>query len=154
MLGRQRECNLYKELLSDWLKNLKIDGQKTKMFCIKGEARQGKTRLLEELIFITPNSIPLIKVHLQEKDFKKPYSAIQLIFNQPLQLTENSPPEEKEQRLVMLLRAIQVPDMLCVLNNLFGVNFEKSKFYLSLDDERREKALREMIKQICHFVSF
>lgn len=154
LLGRQQECNIYKDLISDWINSSKLITQKTKMFLIKGDARQGKTRLLEELLYITPSSIPVIRVHLQEKDFKKPYNTIQLIFNQPLQLTSFSTSEEKQQRLVMILRQIQVPEMFCVLNQLFGVNFEKSKIYLSLDDDNREKTLREMVKQICQIVRF
>lgn len=40
------------------------------MLVIKGEARQGKTRLLDECIYVTPAHIPISKLTLSSKDRK------------------------------------------------------------------------------------
>ena len=41
-----------------------------KMLVIKGEARQGKTRLLDELVYITPETISVNKILLTKKNQK------------------------------------------------------------------------------------
>lgn len=40
------------------------------MLLIKGEARQGKSRLLDEIVYITPPEILVNKFTLTEKDLK------------------------------------------------------------------------------------
>lgn len=64
ILGRDEELQLYKELLDIFLKTcrfVKTSRTETviKMILIEGEAKSGKTRLVEEFMYITPPDIPL-----------------------------------------------------------------------------------------------
>ena len=44
--------------------------QRYKMFLIKGEARQGKTRVLDEIVYTTPEDIPVNRFKLTKADQK------------------------------------------------------------------------------------
>jgi adenylate cyclase 10 len=169
MLGRTEKLKMYERILHHCLRASSINEQQYKMLLIKGEARQGKTRILDEIVYVTPANVAVNSFILTEKDrkvivvvvvgitqrrscFKIPYQTMRLIFSQPLSLTTESSIKEKEQKILTLLRKIQVPDLLCVLNNMFGVNFKKSELYLSLSESERKLALRKMIKQLCYAV--
>lgn len=80
LLGRSRELQLYKKILSECLEVSKNRRTKTALglevlnhhnvLLIHGDARQGKTRLLDECIYITPSGIPLNRIALSNRDSK------------------------------------------------------------------------------------
>ncbi|XP_044263925.1 adenylate cyclase type 10-like isoform X1 [Tribolium madens] len=150
LLGRVSKLKLYQHLLQQCTQSSTGNEQQYKMFLIRGEPRQGKTRLLDEFVYITPSHIPVHKLTMAMKDKKIPYQAIRLVFNAPLQLAPWASVKEKEQKLLDALRKIQVPDLLCILNNVFGVNFKHSDLYLSLTENAKLVALKKMIKQLCY----
>ncbi|RZC42671.1 adenylate cyclase type 10-like [Asbolus verrucosus] len=150
LLGRQESMKLYRRLLEMCWAATQPREQQYKMLLIQGEARQGKTRLLDELIYTTPSEIPVNRFNLTLTDHKIPYQTMRLIFNTPLNLTAESTTKQKEEKLLLMLRKMQVPDLLCLLNNMFGVNFKNSELYLSLSERARQIALRKLIKQLCY----
>lgn len=82
-----------------------------------------------------------------------PYQAIQLIFAKPLGITETSSANEREAKLLGRLRKLKVPELLCSLNQVFSVNFDKSDLYLSLTEEKKNTILKKMVKQLIYVVS-
>ncbi|XP_068895089.1 adenylate cyclase type 10-like isoform X2 [Tenebrio molitor] len=150
LLGRTEKLKLYKRLLETYFTATNTNEQQYKMLLIKGEARQGKSRLLDEIVYITPPEILVNKFTLTEKDLKMPYQTIRLIFNVPLSIQKDSSSKEKEQKLLTMLKRIKVPDLMCVFNHVFGVNFKNSELYMSLNEDARKVALKKMIKQLCY----
>ncbi|KAJ3648251.1 hypothetical protein Zmor_020069 [Zophobas morio] len=150
LLGREEKLEIYKNLIQKYVSAKNIREQQYKMLLIKGEARQGKTRLLDEIVYITPEEIPVIRFSLTTKDQKIPYQAIRLIFSSTLSLNKDSSIKEKEQQLLKRLRQIQVPDLLCTLNAVFGVRFKNSSLFLSLAQSTRTVTLMKMIKQLAY----
>ena len=70
LLGREEKLEIYKNLIQKYVSAKNIREQQYKMLLIKGEARQGKTRLLDEIVYITPEEIPVIRFSLTTKDQK------------------------------------------------------------------------------------
>lgn len=80
ILGRDDEMRLFLKLVLDCyhMFNLKLEnihgGLKmlTHHNCLilSGEARQGKGRLLEELVYINPKTIPIVKIKVKAVDYK------------------------------------------------------------------------------------
>ncbi|XP_044265856.1 adenylate cyclase type 10-like isoform X2 [Tribolium madens] len=151
LLGRERKIKLFKQLLDNCVNATDIKEQQYKMLLISGDARQGKTRLLDELVYITPSNIPVSKVVLTESDQHIPYQCVKLIFGPPLSITKSKTIQQKEQILLDKLKKIQVPELICVLNSVFDVNFKVSDLYMSLNEQARKVALQKMIKQLCYF---
>ncbi|KYB27283.1 Adenylate cyclase type 10-like Protein [Tribolium castaneum] len=150
LLGRERNIKLYKQLLDKCLHSTDSNEPQYKMLLISGDARQGKTRLLDELVYLTPSEIPVSKVVLTELDQNIPYQCVKLIFGPPLLISKSSTSHKKQQVIQDKLNKIQVPELMCVLNNVFDVNFKVSDLYMSLKVQARKIALVKMIKQLCY----
>lgn len=75
-----------------------------------------------------------------------------MIFAKPLGIYDLSGSRDRETKLLNRLKKLQVPDLLCCLNPVFSVNFEKSEMYLNLTDEQKWVVLQKMIKQLCYSV--
>ena len=84
--------------------------------------------------------------------FQRPYRAIELIFRFPLNLTKESTTKDKEGKILKKLQALKVNDVLCALNDVFGVNFKKSEFYMSLNAGDKLSALRKLITTLARAV--
>lgn len=74
LLGREQEINLYLHLYKiakecSRAEN-KQDDEFFGMLLIQGESRQGKTRLLEELIYVTDSETPICRFTLTKADSK------------------------------------------------------------------------------------
>lgn len=119
---------------------------------IRGEARQGKTRLLNEMVYVTPRDIPINRFILTNRDNKVPYQTIQIIFAKALGLTEMSTEIDRQSKILLRLAKLDVPDVLCALNPVFSVHFDQSVVYINLTPERKQLVLKKLIKQLCQAV--
>ncbi|KAJ3648252.1 hypothetical protein Zmor_020070 [Zophobas morio] len=143
LLGRNDELKLYHMMFEAWKTG--TNQGRYKMLLVKSESRQGKTRLLDEFVYTTPDKTSVYKITLTRKDNNRPYRAIELIFRFPLNLTKESTTKDKEGKILKKLQALKVNDVLCALNDVFGVNFKKSEFYMSLNAGDKLSALRKLI---------
>ncbi|KAK9746114.1 Adenylate and Guanylate cyclase catalytic domain [Popillia japonica] len=166
ILGRDNEMRLYLKLLTDCQEifeqkighvhgGLKMLSHHNTLI-LSGEARQGKKRLLEEIIYLNPRAIPIYKIRVNIRDKQKPYKAIQSFFAPTLGITSRSSAKERELRLMTRLRKMKVPELLCLLNPIFNVNFEKTALFKRLTEVQKNIATKKMIKQLCYgcFVVF
>lgn len=151
LLGRTDKLKLYHSLLNKYLKP-KADPE-YRMFLLVGEARQGKSRLIDELVYITPEEVPVIKLIMRKEHHKIPYHTIRLIFHPPLFFVKHTTVSGRTRRILDVLHNVKVPDFLCVLNDVFAVDFPKSASYLSFNEKERKKALRKMLKLLARAVS-
>lgn len=140
---------------------------------LKGGARQGLTRLLDEIVYITPSQIPLNRFTLAKKNrnvrkshrmgwskisyhvpnFQFAYHTIREIFSLTLDIKETSTQQDRQDKLQRRMRDVSVPDLLCVLNNVFNVGFHISELYRSLNNEQKQIALKKTIKLLTYYVS-
>ncbi|KAJ3648253.1 hypothetical protein Zmor_020070 [Zophobas morio] len=149
LLGRAENLKIYKQLLERFQSTTTVDEQQYKMLLIRGEARQGKTRLLDELVYITPEEILISRFTLTPKDRKVPFQTVRLIFNQPMATTVDSTIKIKQAKILEKLSKIKNPDLLCVLNQVFGVNFPNSQLFMQLSEQEKLKARRTVINWLC-----
>lgn len=158
LLGRNGEIRLYKKVLYECIEVSKQKGKKVtalemlnhhNMLLIHGDARQGKTRLLNELVYVTPREIPVNRFLLTNRDNKVPYQTIQTIFLKALGLTETSTERERQRRLHKRLAKLDAADVLCALNPVFSVHFEQSQLYNNMSPDRKLLVLKKLIKQLC-----
>lgn len=72
ILGRVRELKMYLEMLKERHRKYKNeildDGEGATGLLIRGEARQGLTRVLDEIIYITPAEIPVNRFLMIKND--------------------------------------------------------------------------------------
>lgn len=72
-MGRDQEVDLYKTLL-DQARGYSAPHHYNIRFCnmliIQGVHRQGKTRMLEELMFVTDSTIPLLRFNLSLAEYE------------------------------------------------------------------------------------
>ncbi|XP_022909660.1 adenylate cyclase type 10-like [Onthophagus taurus] len=166
LLGRDEHLILYLKMIQSAEELYKRrqtgfhDGLRTyshhNTLIISGDARQGKCRLLDELVYLNPKNIPMTVVKLHTSDHKVPFRGIQLYFSGPLGITAKCSAKEREIRLLSRLRNMKVPELLCLLNPIFHVDFEKTALFNSLTAAQKKLATGKMIKQLCYgcFSSF
>ena len=136
---------------------------------ITAAARQGKSRFLDELIYLNPKDIPFYKIKLTKSDqnvpckitlgfylslrtnviLQIPHSTIRKFFAVPLGITPGSSTKDRQDRLLIRLRKMQIPELICLVNPIFNVNFEKTALFGILSDIQRKVATEKMIKQLC-----
>lgn len=78
---------------------------------------------------------------------------IQLIFGLAIGISETSTEKDKREKLLHRLAHVQVPELFCVLNPVFGVNFEMTALYKRLNEKQRAVATQRMLKQLCYGVN-
>lgn len=78
---------------------------------------------------------------------------IQLILGLPIGLSETSTEKDRREKFIHRLKKVQVPELFCVLNSIFSMNFAITSLYHSLNDDQRKIALERMFKQLCYGVS-
>ncbi|KAK4883887.1 hypothetical protein RN001_000158 [Aquatica leii] len=158
LLGRSDHVKLYRRLLNECVESVKEKG-KSKILIesecfhsilIHGDPRIGKTRMLDEFVYVTPSSIPVNRFTLIKRDEKVPYYTIHRILSMPLGLTELSTIEDKETKLKLRLQKLKSSDWFCSLNKVFNVNFEKSAAYKALSNQNKLEVLQIVIKQLCY----
>lgn len=158
LLGRDDELKLYRRLLFECLEVSKWWGKKAvglemlnhhNVLLVRGDARQGKTRLLNELVYCTQKDIPVNRFLLTNRDNKVPFQTIQLIFSKALGLNDSSTESNRQRKLISKLAGLNVPEVLCALNQVFSVHFEQTPFYLSLPQDKKQAVLQKLIKQLC-----
>ena len=55
----------------------------------------------------------------------------------------------KQAKILEKLSKIKNPDLLCVLNQVFGVNFPNSQLFMQLSEQEKLKARRTVINWLC-----
>lgn len=161
-MGRNDKIRLYKKVLNECLELAKSKRVQAtvleklnhhNLLLMRGEARQGKTRLLNELVYVTPKDIPVNRFFLTNRDTKVPYQTIQIIFAKALGLTEMSSETDRQSKLLQHLAKLDVPDVLCALNPVFSIRFDQTMVYMNLTPERKLLVLKKLIKQLCQAVT-
>lgn len=122
------------------------------MLLIRGDARQGKTRLLSELVYVTQKEIPVNRIALTNRDNKVPFQMVQMMFSKVMGWEEGTTERDRQRTLTKRLAKLDVPEVLCALNPVFSVHFETSPRYLKLSTEKRSLVLMKLIKQLCKAV--
>lgn len=179
ILGRADEIRLYRRLLDEFQEVQENRDKPVRGFLqnhfnvllITGEPRQGKTRLLEEMIFCTPDSVPINRFTLSNKDskvkqnkglgregdgnlFQTPFATMRGIFYLPLGISDDSAIDEREVVLKSRLEGLNVPEVLCCLNRVFNVNFEMTAIYQTFNSKQKDKVLEVMLRDLAFLVRF
>nr|XP_023016522.1 adenylate cyclase type 10-like [Leptinotarsa decemlineata] len=155
ILGREQEIDLFITLLerAERLSVEKSQKQFNNMLILQGVYRQGKSRLLEELIFVTDPNIPVNRFAVNAFDYEMPYRTIQLLFQRFTEIIPEMPEHEKQQKIKARLRMRpDVEPFLCYLNIVFNVNFPITEEYKRQDKKGKYKMLRNTFKIFCQQV--
>ncbi|KAH1007105.1 hypothetical protein HUJ04_004381 [Dendroctonus ponderosae] len=156
LLGRGQEIGLYLHLYKTARDRAKQNSTENEEFfgilVIQGESRQGKTRLLEELIYTTDSQTPICRFTLTKTDSKTPYASIRLMFNPLLSLTEKSSTSEREMKILKRLRKHQMEKEAYCLNDIFNVNFKTAQQYTNLNNKAKYKILKNVFRNFCQGV--
>ncbi|XP_017785074.1 PREDICTED: adenylate cyclase type 10-like [Nicrophorus vespilloides] len=157
ILDRVKEITMYTRILKnvrDMEKGMNLKQLKQQIkasaLVIFGNPRQGKTRLTEEILFCTPLDVPIFRIKLIASDKAVPYQAIRLLFAVPLGITDKSNVNDRELKITFKLKHMPVPELICVLNNIFKVNFSKTELFMGLSEKEKYVACKKTLKQLCH----
>ncbi|XP_050306071.1 adenylate cyclase type 10-like isoform X2 [Anthonomus grandis grandis] len=153
LLGREQEIDLYRHLYKLGKEcSRKMEEEFFGMLVIQGESRQGKTRLLEELIFTTDPHTPICRFTLTKADLKVPYSSIRLLFNPLLGLDEKSSTSERERKILRRLKKISAQSEAHFFNSIFDLNFKTPPGYANMDNVVKYRQLKSLFKTFCKVV--
>lgn len=114
----------------------------------KGEARQGKTRLLDELLYLTPPEYNIVKVNLLPLHQKIPFSGVAISMSHIVGIHPKDSVAKKESILREALKQMEVPQLLCSLNDIFNVEFELSMVFLGLSDNKKTEVRVALFKHL------
>lgn len=67
--------------------------------------------------------------------------------------SDMSTAEEREDKLKSRLERLKVPDLLCSLNKVFSVNFQKTPIYQTLTETQKTRVLAKMLRNLALIVS-
>lgn len=137
ILGRSEELHLYKRLLKIFLESCNSDGKSErliKMILIEGEAKLGKTRLVEEFMYITPPDLSF-QVISAENATHNPYNVLKQMFFVPMGIAPKAPKHLKLETFKSYLADFEQKNYLCSLNEVFEINFPMSEYYLNSTEE-------------------
>ncbi|PSN36387.1 hypothetical protein C0J52_14455 [Blattella germanica] len=152
LLGREMELQLFYQMLESLsLRKINphnIGADKKNTLIMKGEPRLGKTRLLDEMIFVAHGKAMVHKISLNFRDQKVPYKTLQLIFAPSLGLPETASPKEKEDKLMKVLNHGKLSKWFCCLNPVFNVNFTLSREYLNGSISGRNSGLQIIMEAL------
>ncbi|CAG9821448.1 unnamed protein product, partial [Phaedon cochleariae] len=159
ILGREQELDLYKTLFEK-AKRLSLEQSEERfqnMLILQSGNRQGKSRLLEEIIYITDPDVPLNKMSLCGFDYEVPYRTIQWIFQKFINCNAETSEEEKQKIIrSRLMNRSTLEPFLCFLNPVFDVNFPLSDNYNMMDRSLKYETLQYIFRILCRdvFVRF
>lgn len=93
LLGRDQEVDLYKTLLEQ-AREYSAPKVQDLIFCnmliIQGVHRQGKTRMLEELMYVTDSTIPMLRFNLTYAEYEVSTKwTNEIFFNVLVQFTDD-----------------------------------------------------------------
>lgn len=80
------------------------------------------------------------------------YHTIREIFSLTLDIKDTSTQQDRQDKVQRRMKDVSVPELLCVLNNIFNVGFHISDLYRSLNNEQKQMALRKTIKLLTYYV--
>ncbi|KAK6624592.1 hypothetical protein RUM44_011451 [Polyplax serrata] len=161
LLGRAKEIHEFENFLN----NLVKEDNRINFMVIYGKARIGKTRLVAGLVNLAEKHVFEIegnslrkhrdKSHFLEinvmsltEDDSKSYSAVRLLFQQPLGLSETSSVEEREDKIVSKLGEVREVHILSAFNPIFNVNFDLTPQYLILSQQEQTDAQKNLLKHL------
>lgn len=159
LLGRETEIELYLQLLERREADMKkihseadfvTDYSNAILF--RGEPRQGKTRLLDELVFLTPASIPVHRITLLPRDAAVSFRTIDLLFGILLGDTDDVHRFQREENIRKRLTKLKATDVLCALNDILKVDFPMTSFYTNLSAHFRHEIKKKLIRQLIYSV--
>ncbi|CAG9762742.1 unnamed protein product [Ceutorhynchus assimilis] len=154
LLGREQEMDLYGHLykVASECRHNGLRGDDDEFFgmlIIQGESRQGKTRLLEELIYSTDPETPLCRFTLAKDDAKKSFGTIRLLFNPLLDLNENSSMSKREVVILKYLTSRNANADAYCLNHIFDINLKTPPGYDTMDRSTKYRHLKHVFTNLC-----
>ncbi|KAJ8924439.1 hypothetical protein NQ315_007236 [Exocentrus adspersus] len=128
LLGREQELNLYNTLLK---RACTLSQQENKKICnmliVRGDFRQGKTRLLEEILYSSDPQIPIHTFTLTAADREVSFRTVQLMFLQFIGVPGKTSRSSRERKIKVRLQNRDIDDDLFVLNKVYDVRFPVTK---------------------------
>ncbi|CAH1106140.1 unnamed protein product [Psylliodes chrysocephalus] len=155
LLGREQEIDLFMTLFSR-ARTLSKSKSKDLFFntlIFQGAFRQGKTRLLEEILFLTDQTVASQRYSFSAFDYDVPYRAIRTIFFSffDIPLSANETLKQKQIKTYITNKP-EIAEYLCFLNVIFDVNFPHSMEYKAMDRKKKYKTLQNVFKKFCKMV--
>ncbi|XP_072394694.1 adenylate cyclase type 10-like isoform X4 [Diabrotica undecimpunctata] len=150
LLGRDQEIYLYSSLLHKARKNWedkRNDATIINVLVFEGVFRVGKTRVLQEIMFIT--KVPVQKFVLSTFVIDVPYKTIQLIFYRFLDIADDEMHKQKEEKIKKHITDPALQPYLCVLNVVFDVSFPHTLEYEILTEKNKYQQLQAVFKALC-----
>ncbi|CAG9833176.1 unnamed protein product [Diabrotica balteata] len=150
LLGRDQEIYLYTSLLHKARKNWedkRDDATIINVLVFEGVFRVGKTRVLQEIMFIT--KVPVQKFVLSTFVIDVPYKTIQLIFYRFLNIADDEMHKQKEEKIKIHITDPALQPYLCVLNIVFDVTFPHTFEYEILTEKNKYQQLQAVFRALC-----
>lgn len=158
ILGRQLELDLYEELVRNAENNyfdshntIKSERNKFHMMIIKSNRFLGKSRLLEECIYVTQNTTAVARCNLIPSDKKNPYVAIRLMFIHLLS-GDNFQKYFIKKRLMNVMKDCPIPEAISSLEEVFHVGIETKPSYCELPYETKTVLINKALKFLSYKV--
>ncbi|XP_018579406.1 adenylate cyclase type 10-like [Anoplophora glabripennis] len=149
LLGREQQLDLYNNLLKRAMDLFRTDtvDQLFNVLIVRGNFRQGKTRLLEEILFTSDPSIPINTFTLTPDDRDISFRTIQLMFHQFIGMPGKTSRSSRERKIAARLQDKNVDEYLFIFNRVFDVRF---KVTMNLEtDEKILELLSQMFALLC-----
>ncbi|KAL3286248.1 hypothetical protein HHI36_000758 [Cryptolaemus montrouzieri] len=150
-LGNEKEVALFKEYLRNWLRG--SEGTEENILVIKGFAKEGKTRLMYDMICECEPGVPVDIIHLTPEDEDKPFNLIRKIFSTILGLTNLTNKEERKKKLKKYLIGA-TSKILSSMYELFDLDDkppEIIQLFLSISGNALEEGLTILHQQCFKF---
>lgn len=144
-----RYTEVYKQVQYKWDPDVIIQN----VLIYKGAARQGKTRLLDELFYLTPQKYNSRRINLFPQNQKVPFSAIFLSVGGILGIYPKETAKQRETQIFKLLAKVKVNELLCSLNEVFNVNFEMSNIFFNLPYDKKNEVRIALFKHLILSIS-
>ncbi|XP_044745278.1 adenylate cyclase type 10-like [Coccinella septempunctata] len=152
-LGREKEIttceNLYKKFIKKRESKENLQNAINAVY-IRGYPKEGKTRLLHELIVRTPSNLPVhfITMHSGEEDI--PFHFIRRFFSITFSSNLNtSTVQERQIELYKRLSDMSQNNMLWSMNRVFNVNFPETGEYWTFTSEEKLQITLHVLQHLC-----
>uniref|UniRef100_A0A6P7FT00 Adenylate cyclase type 10-like n=1 Tax=Diabrotica virgifera virgifera TaxID=50390 RepID=A0A6P7FT00_DIAVI len=154
LLGRDQEIYLYNSLLhkaKKYWEDKRAYSSVISVLVFEGAFRVGKTRLLEEIMFITKVPVQkfILSAFVVDVVEPVPYKTIQVLFNRFLNIADDETPEQKEEKIKSHITDPALQRYLCVLNVVFDVTFFHTVEYEILTEKNKYQQLQAVFKELC-----
>ncbi|CAG9856250.1 unnamed protein product [Phyllotreta striolata] len=155
LLGRDQEIELFRML---YKKAKKLIDSKSRepfysMLLYKGTFRQGKTRLLEEIMYLTRENRYAKKYWFWSYDNNIPYKAIKKIFYKFFRIRLKANESRKQKAILPFLNNAKItPSDACFLNIAFDVNFPITSKFTNMSNAEKYKTLQQLFKRLCRSI--